>query len=41
MPNMVLLESLGVEHGDLHQPHTGDGMQDYLVTPEIPLEQQV
>ena len=40
MPDMVLLQSLGVQDSDLHQPHTRDGMQDYLITPEILPEQQ-
>ena len=40
MPDPVLLKSLGVLHSDLHRSHTRDGMQYYLITPEIPLEQQ-
>ena len=41
MPDPVLLKSLLIDHCDLHQPHTRDGMQYYLITPEIPPEQQV
>ena len=41
MPDPVLLKGLHVQHCDLHQPHTRDGMQYYLITSEIPPEQQV
>ena len=34
MPDAVLLQSFGVQDSDLHQPHTRDGMQDYLIIPE-------
>ena len=40
MPDPVLLKSLCIQHCDLHWPHTRDGMQYYLIIPEIPPEHQ-
>ena len=33
MTDPVLLESLGVDNGDLHMPHAGDGIQGPLRPP--------
>ena len=41
MLDSVLLQGLGVQDSDLHGPHTRDSIQYYLITPEIPPEQQV
>ena len=36
MMNPVLLQGLGVQDSDLHQPHAGHGVQDHFITPEVP-----
>ena len=35
VPDPVLLQGPHVEHGDLHRPHAGYGIQYNLITPEI------
>ena len=40
MTNPVFLQGLRIQDGDLQGPHTRDSIQYYLITPEIPPEQQ-
>ena len=40
MMDPVLLQGPHVQHGELHQPHAGNSVQDYLITPEVLLKHQ-
>ena len=41
MMNPVLLHGFGVYYCDLHRPHTGQGEQHHLITPEVPSQQKM
>ena len=41
MTDPVLLQGLRIQDSNLHRPHARDIIQYYLITPEIPPEQQV
>ena len=41
VPYMVLLQGLGVKDCDLQAPHHQDCPQQYLIAPEVPLQQPV
>ena len=36
--DVILLQSLGVQHSDLKVPHTADCIEDDLITPELSLQ---